>query len=304
MRSLLRFASWRDGFSLLRLSKRVPTASLLVRKGRGLGDALLAFGVAHELSKEKRHVIISTRFAELAKNNPDIVAHIDPAAVDMLGMRLFPGRRVDLTYPENPGKHIGLEMCLRAGIKNPCAFSPKVYLTPAEAALGKAVASNHIAVQVDSDPQWTKNKQWPKERMGELIPELKNRAPVVIVGRRREGQFEHARDLRGALTLRQTAAVLQAARLFIGMEGGLMHLAKAVGCRSVIIYGGYIAPWQSGYESDVRLFTELPCSPCWRRKECPYNLTCLKTISVETVVRSVDGLLREQERAPGDSSGE
>ena len=47
-----------------------------------------------------------------------------------------------------------------------------------------------------------------------------------------------ALDLRGKTGLREAAAILSNSLVFIGQVGFLMHLARAVDCRSVIVYGG------------------------------------------------------------------
>jgi hypothetical protein len=53
------------------------------------------------------------------------------------------------------------------------------------------------------------------------------------------------------------------------------------------IYGGFIAPWESGYEQNINLFTKLPCSPCWLREPCPYDKKCMKQITVDEVFGEV-----------------
>jgi ADP-heptose:LPS heptosyltransferase len=77
-------------------------------------------------------------------------------------------------------------------------------------------------------------------------------------------------------------------------EGYLMHAATALGIPAVVIYGGFIAPWESGYEQNINLFTKLPCSPCWLRGPCPYDKECMKQISVDDVMNSVSEALNKK----------
>jgi ADP-heptose:LPS heptosyltransferase len=96
-------------------------------------------------------------------------------------------------------------------------------------------------------------------------------------------------DARG-LTIRQTAALLSNTILFIGLEGGLMHLAKAVTVKSTIIYGGYIKPQSSAYSDDLVFSTNPECSPCYssERKQIPCdNMICMKPIIPETVAKKI-----------------
>ena len=66
-------------------------------------------------------------------------------------------------------------------------------------------------------------------------------------------KFEQCLDLTGQLALLDVYAVLKRARLFIGNDSGLMHLAAAAGCPTVGLFGPsddrLYAPW--GLQSRV-----------------------------------------------------
>jgi ADP-heptose:LPS heptosyltransferase len=67
-----------------------------------------------------------------------------------------------------------------------------------------------------------------------------------------------------------------------------MHLARAVECPSVIIFGGREAPWQSGYTCNTNLYTAEPCAPCWLWNKCDYNRICMDKITAADVILAVD----------------
>ena len=98
-------------------------------------------------------------------------------------------------------------------------------------------------------------------------------------------------DLRGATTVRETAAILQNSRLYIGAVGFLMHLARAVDCPSVVVFGGREAPWQSGYICNVNLFSAVECAPCWRWNTCDLDRLCMRAIEPDDVIQGVERLL-------------
>ena len=87
--------------------------------------------------------------------------------------------------------------------------------------------------------------------------------------------------------MRETAAILAASRLFLGLATGLMHLARAVECRSVIVYGGREHPSQSGYSANENLYWSGPCAPCWLRNDCDYDRVCMSEILPELVIAAV-----------------
>lgn len=68
-------------------------------------------------------------------------------------------------------------------------------------------------------------------------------------------------DMRGLLTIRESAAVLMSAVCFVGVEGGLVHMAKAVGTPSVVCFGPTPAAF-FGYDENVNISNDV-CTPCW-----------------------------------------
>jgi ADP-heptose:LPS heptosyltransferase len=79
--------------------------------------------------------------------------------------------------------------------------------------------------------------------------------------------------------------------LFIGMEGFLAHLARAVGVRSVVVYGGYSAPDETGYACNENLYTPVACAPCWEGSRCDNERRCLTAIEPAHVLSAVERTL-------------
>jgi ADP-heptose:LPS heptosyltransferase len=127
-------------------------------------------------------------------------------------------------------------------------------------------------------------KEWLPERFQQVVDALAGEFTIVQVGTSDHPPLTGVVDLRGKTTIRQTAAVLRHSKVFIGLVGFLMHLARAVNTRSVIVYGGREHPSQSGYAENVNLFTPLECSPCWLWNRCPYDRECMRRISASDVV--------------------
>lgn len=116
----------------------------------------------------------------------------------------------------------------------------------------------------------------------------------------------HATVVAGDTTLKVTAALIEAATLFIGNDSAPMHIAAAVGTPSVGIFGP--SDWQEfhpvgkpGYASRV-IHSDLPCSPCfrfignsapWMPNPCQ-SRACLKAIQPEQVLAAATALLRAQ----------
>ncbi len=110
-------------------------------------------------------------------------------------------------------------------------------------------------------------RAWPREHyeavLGRLLAEGKYQ--VVVISQRRVEMAERPGliNLSGGLDYRQLAGLFARAALFITHDSGPLHIAAAMGCPTVSIFGpetpaGY-APLGPGHKA---LFLGLPCSPC------------------------------------------
>jgi ADP-heptose:LPS heptosyltransferase len=132
----------------------------------------------------------------------------------------------------------------------------------------------------------SKNKEWYPERFQEVASRLQGKASLIQLGSPSDPPIQDALDLRGKTSLRQSAAILAQSLVFIGLEGFMMHLARAVDCRAVIVYGGRLRPSHFGYAAFANLIGATPCSPCWLDNTCDYDRECMKMISTEAVVNA------------------
>ena len=266
---------------------RLPDIAISIRGGLGgLGDDIMCGVVAHELRKRGfRRVWLFTRFGELFARNSDLVALPADSRVrrlcDLIGVR-----HVALGYPPPRRPHIIALMCASAGIHGEVGLHPRIFLSEEEKRAGKLVPGRQLAIQSSNlQPHWpVLNKQWPAERFQMVTDALKGDFNIVQLGMPSDPLLRGALDLRGKTTPRQAAAILSSSRLFVGLVGGLMHMARAVECRSVIVYGGREHPSQSGYAANANLYWEGACSPCWEGNACDFDRRCMQEITPEAVI--------------------
>ena len=128
-----------------------------------------------------------------------------------------------------------------------------------------------------------------KKRLGSDIAQLANGKPHRVHG----------------LDLLSTAALVGRCALFITNDSGLMHVAVAMGVRTIAIFGptdpGRTAPYG---KDDVVIRTGIDCSPCWSihnlgvgNVNCihPEN-RCLTELPVEHVKKAVELQLKAVEQ--------
>lgn len=255
----------------------------------GLGDEIMCTVVAHELRKRKVGKIWHlTRFPELFDGNPDLTAIPQDFRLRRL-CEVFGVPFLDLDYPHPPPMHLIATMCRTAGIRGEVELTPRIFLTDAEKQRGSIAARAQIAIQTSNVAARypMRNKQWPVERFQAVAEDLGRDFDLVQLGLIADPVLRGSLDFRGRTNVREAAAILSNSRVFIGLEGGLMHLARAVGCRSAIIYGGRVHPNQTGYSANENLNWSGACAPCWQRDDCDYDRICLRGISVEMVTAAV-----------------
>jgi heptosyltransferase-2 len=78
-------------------------------------------------------------------------------------------------------------------------------------------------------------------------------------------------------------------------DSGLMHVAAAVGCEVIAIYGSSTPEYTPPLTQRAKiLYQGLPCSPCFER-ECPLGHTqCLTLITVEKVIEAIQDSAKGQ----------
>jgi len=94
-------------------------------------------------------------------------------------------------------------------------------------------------------------------------------------------------DLCGRTQLRDLPALFAECAAAFGPDCGPMHIAAAVGCPIVSLWGATApersAPW--GF-AEFSLRGEIPCHPCYLRN-CPIGQECMRRIDADTVASTI-----------------
>jgi hypothetical protein len=149
---------------------------------------------------------------------------------------------------------------------------------------------HRILIEPRLKPGASPNKDWGKARWLELVrlaalkgirfaqcaPTNKFHLPGV--------EFIWTHDMRKA------AAVVARARALVIPEGGLHHVAAAVGRPAVVIFGGYIAPAVTGYPEHRNLFTGGGLG-CGMRVACKHCQAAMAQIEPAQVLEELEEIL-------------
>jgi hypothetical protein len=188
-----------------------------------------------------------------------------------------------------PQKHIIAEILQKCDITGDVCLKPYWYgdITPSEIVPEKEYICIQSTNTYSSTPML--NKQWDEDSMIDVINFLKDGYELVQLGTLEEPRLPNTIDQRN-ICISDTAKLLAHAKFFIGQVGFLMHLARAVDTRSVIIYGGREKAWQSGYPCNENIESHPECSPCWQMNRCDFNRKCMDKIEAQDVLSAVNRL--------------
>jgi ADP-heptose:LPS heptosyltransferase len=125
-----------------------------------------------------------------------------------------------------------------------------------------------------------------------VLQALKNYSPARVVG------FDN-------LSLPEITALGARARLFVGNDSGIAHIAAAVGAPCVVVFGSsnvaHWRPWTTQPNEIVR--EEMPCQPCHGYFCAEFDQPeCILRVPVDRVVAAIDRVLTENKLATQNDS--
>jgi len=285
----LRLAGW-----LLR-----PRTLFLRRSSKAVGDNLLLTALLPGLRARHpgRRIVVETEHPELFQRNPH-VAWATRAHLATTRRHLRPRYRV------LPGEAPRLyrQLLDSAGLRDEPETPPELRLAPLELAAARRDAPGEfLCVGPCGKGGFCGNrKEWGLENFAAALRGLSG-LRFIQLGAAGDPLLPGVLDRRGR-PLREAAALLAVSRGLLGLEGGLMHLARAVGAPATIVYGGLVAARCSAWPGHEIVAATPPCSPCFSSEhsigDCE-TMECMKAIEPAAVVAAVRRMLA----ATGERAG-
>ncbi len=145
-------------------------------------------------------------------------------------------------------------------------------------------------------------KHWVSERWATLAAALREtlKLDVVMLGGPADREAAQAiaeqaggdiHDLAGRTTLRESAAIIDGARLLIGVDTGLTHMGSALRRPTVALFGA-TRPYRDPDAPLTRiLYDDLPCAPCRHSPTCGGAYTCMRQLTVARVMDAAGQVL-------------
>lgn len=259
----------------------------------GIGDAILVSVIINSIKQKYPRIKINliSLHETLFENIPNIFSINKPTTFFW-----FRHWYIETRQNKNPSRHVLDESLSKLGLKH-LRQDPSYQISEDEKFRANELLSGLqkplIAINTSSKEP---SKNWSSKYWHSLTLELSRNYDIIQLGAEYEINLPCTLRLAGKLNLRESIAVMEKCQLFIGPDSFLMHAAASIGLRSVIIFGGRVTPNNTGYDNNINLFERMDCGPCWIHEEdgevCQNNLECLARIKVDTVLESINQILK------------
>ena len=305
-------AIWRTGKRPVVFSRRM-----------GLGDIICTIPAARELMKRHEGAAFIYNchpdFAALPRLGgvaDRVTTHTDVGGLSRWNKILLGGFYHFAHGDDVPGQAaqepMVAEFCRQFGVpvtdEQPLLLPPPATREKVAALLTQKNLRTENLILIHPGPSWTV-KEWPSIHWAKLVSELRTAGfgNIAQVGSARYLGLEKAKltevpgvvSLVDELSLEECVAAFALAKLFVGIDSGLLHLAAATRTPSVGVWGPtdprlfYAEKFRAGF-----LTARVECVGCEHLKPrqhwftgCPHSIQCMQSIAPAAVLSACLKLL-------------
>jgi ADP-heptose:LPS heptosyltransferase len=305
----------RSGTVVAEIKKRDGKASICIIRGvGGIGDILMTTPALRHLKKMFPKTKITyavdmhragSTYRDLISNAPFIDEIIDARYIDRAKYHavcdisavcirfessgLPPVNRIDLFARALGIAHMGNKLPFYKAETSERIWAEGLLKKYKDA--GKKIVVLHTA-------SFEGKRSWPAERNVELV-KLGDTNIVFVVFDFNSvygdwAKFDNVVDM-SRTSVREMAAIIEQADLFVGPDSGPMHIAGATQTKSLVIFGSIPPEARINYyptHSAIKL-DGLSCLGCWYTA-CPISVKCMTDLSAKNVHIKVANLLGGQ----------
>ncbi len=155
-------------------------------------------------------------------------------------------------------------------------------------------------------------KQWATENFARVVEAASSRGftPAAVVAPNEKPLMQSLKQASSTpivgfdnLSLPEITALAARAKLFVGNDSGIAHIAAAVGAPCVVIFGSsniaHWRPWTTNANEIVR--EEMACQPCHGYFCAEFEKPeCILRVPVDRVIAAIDRVLAENMLATGN----
>jgi glycosyl transferase family 9 (putative heptosyltransferase) len=255
----------------------------------GFGDQLMASGLARGAEKRGKRIAFGDgqrirwdmQTRHVLAHNPNVAPPGNEACTDIEWIHFYKGHRIYNTAGDG------------CWIWN-YDFRPirgQMFFLKAERIRGARLGRDWVIIEPNPAP-WKSvaaNKDWGLAKYQAVADALRAAGHRVVQFETGVGATLTGVDWIKTVSFRDALALMANAALYIGPEGGLHHGAAAVGIPAVVLFGGFVPPQVTGYETHTNLTGG--AEACGRLYPCAHCRDAMAAIAVEEVLAAATGHL-------------
>jgi ADP-heptose:LPS heptosyltransferase len=205
----------------------------------------------------------------------------------------IPDIRIQPPFPDNQIHIIDYHMQLlpEYALSN---FMPIPYIMPDTPVFTKIPGISGGKYAVIHPGSGSQIKNWLFERFRQTASIINKKTGLQIVWvcgpAEADLKFDENDVVLRDIKLQDLIHILAKSSLYIGNDSGISHLAAAIGCKSIVLFGPSNPKVWAPKGRDVAIITNSTnCRACHNQtnKKCPFTRECLTKISVEKIVESI-----------------
>jgi len=144
-------------------------------------------------------------------------------------------------------------------------------------------------------------KRWPDEYWKQIALRIRGRYKLktVILGLQKDVEAGQriatstgAINLVGKTSLNEAGDVIKNAKLLVGVDTGLTHMAHAFRTPTVGLFGSTCPYSYAGVETSKIIYQKRFCSPCNSKPICGGSFDCMKEITPDIVLSEIKPLMK------------
>lgn len=275
--------------------KHKPTI-LFVRKG-ARGDVLLTTPILKELKNKYPNslLVYETECPDILVGNPyiDRIERFVPDAKDY-DIVLTP--RYEVAMSENAIDTMAKQCNVVLSEKK-----LEIILSESHINWAKNKINGHRRTIVFHTGRAWASKEWQFDKFIEVIQHYSDKGYGIIEVGNKQTQFSGIGVSCRGCSIKQTAALIKECCMFVGIDSGCAHLAKAVGTPACVIYGCVhpSSPASDAIEYPIRI-EGLECGGCRGRTSAEWTdcikpeVYCLTGISPEMVIETINRCIEKE----------
>ncbi|MCK5615118.1 glycosyltransferase [Candidatus Pacearchaeota archaeon] len=275
--------------------KHKPTI-LFIRKG-ARGDVLLTTPILKELKKKYPNslLVYETECPDILVGNPHIdrIERFVPDAKDY-DIVLTP--RYEVAMSENAIDTMAKQCDVELSEKK-----LEIALSESHTDWAKNKINGHKrTIAFHTGRAWA-SKEWRFDNFMDVIRYYSDKGYGIIEVGNKQTQFSGIGVSCRGCSIKQTAALIKECCIFVGIDSGCAHLAKAVGTPACVIYGCVHpkSPASDAVEYPIRV-EGLECGGCRGRTSAEWTdcikpeVYCLTGISPEMVIKTINKCIKRE----------